>query len=502
MRMPGQSWLGAAATFLGMWVVMMVAMMLPALVPMLRRYRTAVGAAGERRLGRRTALVGAGYFVAWTLFGVALFPLGVALAAAAMELPTLARAVPIAVGAVVLIAGALQFTTWKATQLACCRDGTVGIGRIGTIAIGATGPTSATAAWRHGLRLGVHCIACCLGPTAILLVLGVMDLRAMAVVTAIITLERLAPAGERVARALGAVVVAAGLFLMAQAALALPLLALAAATSCTAGGESTHRADVLASDGVPIVWESHGHGESTLVLIHCWCGNRSFWKNQVDELARDHQVITFDLPGHGESGHDRAQWSVDGLGADVAHLADELHLQHMILLGHSMGGPVALSAAVRMRGRVDGIVAIDTLHDADNGMTREQVDGLAKTFEKSFDAGLEQVIPTMLAPDADPALKRWLIDQAGRTDQRAALALMRDFPNLDLPTMFKNARVPIRGINSANSPWPTNVAANRKYADYDAIVLKEVGHYLHLEKPAEFNAALQRTLAGLERRAK
>jgi len=216
MRMPGQSWLGAAATFLGMWIVMMVAMMLPSLVPMLRRDRAAAGAAGERRLGWRTALVGAGYFVAWTLFGVVVFPLGVALAAAAMELPLLARAVPIAVGAVVLLAGTLQFTAWKATQLACCRDGPA---RIGTLA------TGAAAAWREGLRLGVHCIACCLGPTAILLVVGVMDLRAMAVVTVVITLERLAPAGERVARALGAGVVAVGLFLMTQAAFELPAAA-------------------------------------------------------------------------------------------------------------------------------------------------------------------------------------------------------------------------------------------------------------------------------------
>src|SRR6266571_5321185 len=62
MRMPGQGWPGAAASFLGMWVVMMVAMMLPSLVPMLRRYRQAVGKAGEASLGRLTSLVGVGYF--------------------------------------------------------------------------------------------------------------------------------------------------------------------------------------------------------------------------------------------------------------------------------------------------------------------------------------------------------------------------------------------------------------------------------------------------------
>jgi predicted metal-binding membrane protein len=107
MRMPGQTWPGAAASFLGMWVVMMVSMMLPSLVPMLWRYRQAVGGRGETRLGRLTALVGVGYFFVWTVFGMAVFPLGVALAAVEMQEPALARAVPIAVGVVVLIAGAI-----------------------------------------------------------------------------------------------------------------------------------------------------------------------------------------------------------------------------------------------------------------------------------------------------------------------------------------------------------------------------------------------------------
>src|SRR5262245_59638598 len=67
MRMPDQSWLEAAASFLGMWVVMMVAMMMPSLIPMLSRYRRAVGRAGGPRLGRLTALVGVGYFAVWTV---------------------------------------------------------------------------------------------------------------------------------------------------------------------------------------------------------------------------------------------------------------------------------------------------------------------------------------------------------------------------------------------------------------------------------------------------
>jgi len=161
MQMPGQTWADDAASFLGMWVVMMVAMMLPSLVPMLWRYRQAVGSTGGARLGWLILLVGLGYFFVWTMFGMAVFPLGTALATAEMQLPALAHIVPIAAGVVVLIAGVLQFTAWKARQLTCCREGP---GRCHTL------PANAGTALRHGLRLGLHCSYCCAGLMAILLV--------------------------------------------------------------------------------------------------------------------------------------------------------------------------------------------------------------------------------------------------------------------------------------------------------------------------------------------
>lgn len=208
-RMPGQNWLVADASFLGMWVVMMVAMMLPSVIPALGRYRESVVRTSETRLGQLTAQVGAGYFFVWTVIGAAVFPLGIALAAIEMRQSALARTVPITIGVVVLIAGVLQFTVWKAHHLACCREA---LGPDRTL------PANAGTAWRHGLRLGIHCGKCCANLTAILLVIGVMDLRAMALVTVAITLERLAPAGEPVARAIGVIVIGAGLFLIARAA--------------------------------------------------------------------------------------------------------------------------------------------------------------------------------------------------------------------------------------------------------------------------------------------
>lgn len=209
MRMPGQTWAGAAASFLGMWTVMMVAMMLPSLVPMLWRYRQAVGSTRAARLEQLTALVGAGYFFVWTLFGLAVYPLGVALAALAMASPALAQAAPAAMGLAVLVAGALQFSAWKSRHLACCRAAPRTARML---------PADTGTAWRHGLRLGVQCGLCCGNLMLVLLAVGVMDLGAMALVTAAITLERLAPAGERVARAIGVVTVAAGVLLIARAA--------------------------------------------------------------------------------------------------------------------------------------------------------------------------------------------------------------------------------------------------------------------------------------------
>ncbi|HEX5408886.1 MAG TPA: DUF2182 domain-containing protein [Gemmatimonadaceae bacterium] len=209
MRMPGQTWPGAAASFLGAWLVMMVAMMLPPLVPALWGYRQAVRGTGAMRPGWLTALVGAAYFLVWALFGMAAFLMGTALAAVTTQQSALARAVPMAAGVVVLIGGTLQCTSWKAHHLACCREAPEW---------GRVVPANTGTAWRHGARLGLHCAYCCAGLMAILLVFGVMDLRVMAAVTVAVAAERLAPAGARMARAIGIVALGTGLLLISRAA--------------------------------------------------------------------------------------------------------------------------------------------------------------------------------------------------------------------------------------------------------------------------------------------
>lgn len=161
-----------------------------------------------------TALAAVGYFLVWILLGVGIYPLGAAVTIVTTRDLALARAVPIATGLIVLLAGALQFTRWKARRLACCRRG----GCRDSLGWSRASPASAFAALRDGLRLGAQCSQCCAGLTAVLLVTGIMDVPAMLAVTVGITLERLVPAAERVARLIGVVVVCAGLLLLARAA--------------------------------------------------------------------------------------------------------------------------------------------------------------------------------------------------------------------------------------------------------------------------------------------
>jgi len=205
MRMPGQSWAAAGAIFVANWSVMMVAMMLPSLVPMLLRYRRSLAMRGSQG-ERLTTVLAAGYFLVWTLLGAVVFALGMSLSLAALQIPELARAVPAATALLVLAAGALQFTAWKAHALEGCKRAPLCAER------------RAACALKAGLQLGVRCGACCAGPTAVLLALGVMDLHVMAGITTLISAERLAADGARIARLGGGVLMGVGVWLLVGAA--------------------------------------------------------------------------------------------------------------------------------------------------------------------------------------------------------------------------------------------------------------------------------------------
>src|SRR4029450_11127613 len=117
---------------------------------------------------------------------------------------------------------------------------------------------------------------------------------------------------------------------------------------------------VTSADGVHIEYHVYGSGEPAVVLIHGWSCDGNYWKEQIAPLKAKYTVVTVDLAGHGASGANRTDWSMGNFGEDVAPPEPQIHNQKVVLVGHSMGAPVALEAARRIGDRVVGIIAVDS----------------------------------------------------------------------------------------------------------------------------------------------
>ena len=256
---------------------------------------------------------------------------------------------------------------------------------------------------------------------------------------------------------------------------------------------------VASSDGVRIAYDVRGTGELALVFVHCWACNRQFWRQQVDVFSSRYRVVTLDLAGHGESGKDRKKWSILGLAQDVVAVANDLELRRIILIGHSMGGPVSLQAARELKGRVLGVVLVDTLHDVEIRSTAASAHADAEQLKSNF-KGYFSDLSSLFSKTADPSVCHWVEQQAMSAYPPAVIALKQDTPNIDPKELFVKAGVPIRAINAV-PPMAhfTNLEADRKYANYDAILVGDAGHFVQLERAEEFNSDLASWIQALTR---
>lgn len=251
------------------------------------------------------------------------------------------------------------------------------------------------------------------------------------------------------------------------------------------------------ADGNSMPYTIAGDGDTTVLLVHCWMCNRRFWSEQVPVLATRYRTIAIDLPGHGEATADRENWHVADFGEDVAGLIRELDLHDVVLVGHSMGGPVSLRAAALSGDRVRGIVAVDTLHDAEFEFPAEMIGRMTTAFAEDFTGTCSDFVKQMFPEEGVQEVMDRVASEGCRQDRsQVGSALMKDFGEVDTETWFREAGVPIRAINAA-TPFPTRIESNRKYADFDAVLMEGVGHYPHMTRPAEFNPLLLETIEGL-----
>jgi len=252
---------------------------------------------------------------------------------------------------------------------------------------------------------------------------------------------------------------------------------------------------VPAADAVPIHYSVQGKGETSLVFVHCWSCDRHLWDNQVAAFAKNYRVVTIDLPGHGESGQQRKKWSIEEYGEDVKRVVTKLDLKQVVLIGSSMGGPIALEAARRMPERVVAIVPVDTLQNVEDKIPPDQLSAMLKQLRADYKGTLTGLMNQyFFAPGTPEAVKTRVINEAASRPPELSLAILEAVMTYDQAQGLSAVKAPIVAINSDLNP--TKLEVNRKYApQFDVRIIKGVGHYPMLEDPARFNALLTEILS-------
>jgi pimeloyl-ACP methyl ester carboxylesterase len=254
----------------------------------------------------------------------------------------------------------------------------------------------------------------------------------------------------------------------------------------------------LSPDGVSLSYTVQGKGEPAIVFVHGWCCDKSYWKDQVPYFEKKYKVVAVDLGGHGDSGLGREDWTIESFAADVAAVVKALKLERVILVGHSMGGPVSLEAARLMSGRVIGVIGVDTFQDFGETVPEEQQKQWLSAFEANFPAVTDQFVRSMFASSADTALVDRIAADMASAPAAVGVGAMKNMLRYDPTPAVREIKVPIRGINS--DKWPTNVDGNKKLArSYDVKFMPGRGHFVQLEDPATFNRLLDETIAEIVR---
>jgi pimeloyl-ACP methyl ester carboxylesterase len=289
----------------------------------------------------------------------------------------------------------------------------------------------------------------------------------------------------------------------------LGLLGCAGLAGCTRSPEATQApvaevADgtpraVTSADGVEIQYRAWGRGETAVVLVHGWTCDSGYWSAQLEDLRARYTVVTLDLAGHGVSGHERSEWTMGHFGDDVAAVVAELPHEKVVLVGHSMGGPVVLEAAARIGPRVVGVIGVDTFKSiGEPPQSPERMAQRLQVFRDDF-PGTTRVFVSQqfFRPGSDPQLVQKVANGMAAAPPDIAIAAIEGLNAMDYAAVLPSIRMPIVAINADYGEF-TDVARIRQSAPaFRAVVLEGTGHFLMLEAPERFNPVLLQELAAL-----
>ena len=253
-------------------------------------------------------------------------------------------------------------------------------------------------------------------------------------------------------------------------------------------------------DSTPISYEVYGKGDPTLVFVHGWSCDSRYWRAQVPEFSKKYRVVLIDLAGHGHSGISRITYRMSSFGEDVKAVTEAVGSSRVILIGHSMGGPVVAEAARLMPDRVIGLIGIDTFKNVEYPINSEMVKGLVAPMEKNFQDGCKGFVQQMFSSKTDPKLREWIAKDMSSAPPQVALSAINNmayqFITGEAAKMFKDVKVPVITINGDLEPIEYEI--NRKHMlSFDAVVIKEAGHFLMMARPVEFNKELEKAVIKL-----
>jgi pimeloyl-ACP methyl ester carboxylesterase len=248
-------------------------------------------------------------------------------------------------------------------------------------------------------------------------------------------------------------------------------------------------------EGRKVHYSVTGAGASALVLIHGWTCDSSFWSANIPDLASHYRVVAVDLPGHGQS-DPAPDYSMDSFADAVSAVLNAEHIGKAALVGHSMGGAILLAFARRHPEQTTALVAVDGLMI--DSATAERFLVFAKSFQgPDAMATREKMIASLFSAATTPELKERIRKGMLATPAEVAAGSMLGMAS---PPFWHDDSIglPFLEIAAANNKSMTLESLQRHFAKAQLKRIDGTGHFLMMEKPAEFDQMLVDWLAGLQ----
>jgi len=249
---------------------------------------------------------------------------------------------------------------------------------------------------------------------------------------------------------------------------------------------------LLTYDQQNLGYREYGKGGYTLLFVHGWMCDQNYWNRQVDAFANDFRVITLDLPGHGASGQTRKNWTIDNFSKDITTLIRKLGLNRVILVGHSMGGPVVINAAPQIKERIAAIIGVDTMKQPKTKIAQAQIEKMITPMRQNFAAMAEQNIrQNYFHKNTNKDLVNWVVKGMASGSPYIATELVRSHYAFDrVSTLKAITGIPLTFINSDYRAIDT-ASITTLHENARIVTLSGVKHFLMLEAPNNFNAILR-----------